>query len=204
VAIALSGTVRRSPIEPDRARDVHDAVDAVRVIADALGVAELTLEADSVRGFRAGRAARVLVSGVDAGVVGEIAPDVLTAVGLTGPVVAAELALDALFDAPRRDRTFRTPSRFPASAIDLAFVVDESVPADSITVTLRTAVGDLLEAVRVFDVFRSDALGEQRRSLAFALRLRAADRTLTDAEVGELRRRAIDAVVDAHGAQLRG
>jgi phenylalanyl-tRNA synthetase beta chain len=204
VAIALSGTVRRAPVEPDRERDVHDAVDAVRVIADALGIAELTLEADSVRGFRAGRAARVLVSGVDAGVVGEIAADVLEAVGLTGPVVAAELALDALFDAPRRDRSFRTPSRFPASAIDLAFVVDDGVPAGAIEATLRSAGGDLLEDVRTFDVFRSDALGERKRSLAFALRLRAPDRTLTDAEVGELRQRAIDAVVNDHDAQLRG
>jgi phenylalanyl-tRNA synthetase beta chain len=129
---------------------------------------------------------------------------VLTAVGLTGPVVAAELALDVLFDAPRRDRSFRTPSRFPGSAIDLAFVVDDAVPAGAIAATLRTVIGDLLEDVRAFDVFRSDVLGERRRSLAFALRLRAPDRTLTDTEVGELRQHAIDAVAAAHGAELRG
>jgi len=78
------------------------------------------------------------------------------------------------------------------------------VPAGAIAATLRTVIGDLLEDVRAFDVFRSDALGERRRSLAFALRLRAPDRTLTDTEVGELRQRAIDAVAAAHGAELRG
>ncbi|MCJ7672487.1 MAG: hypothetical protein MUP67_10665, partial [Acidimicrobiia bacterium] len=62
----------------------------------------------------------------------------------------------------------------------------------------------LLEDLRVFDEFRSDALGAGLRSLAFSLRYRAPDRTLTDAEVGDLRRQAIDAVVATHGATLRG
>ncbi|MEX2100746.1 MAG: phenylalanine--tRNA ligase subunit beta [Acidimicrobiia bacterium] len=208
VAVALSGSVRRAPVEADRERDGFDAVDAVRLIAESLGIADLALEPDSVHGFRAGRAARVLVGGVDAGVVGEIAPEVLAAVGLTGPVVATELSLDVLFDAPRRDRTFRTPSRCPASTIDLAFVVGNDVPAGAVEATMREAIGaaagDVLEAVRAFDVFRSDALGAGRRSVAFSLRLRASDRTLTDSEVGDLRQRAIDAVAAAHGGELRG
>ncbi len=79
----------------------------------------------SITGFRAGRAARVLVSGVEAGTVGEVAPAVLDALNLEAPVVAAELVLDTLLDAPRRDRTFRAPSRFPASLLDLAFVADD-------------------------------------------------------------------------------
>jgi phenylalanyl-tRNA synthetase beta chain len=58
--------------------------------------------------------------------------------------------------------------------------------------------------VRRFDVFRSDALGASRKSLAFAVRFRAPDHTLTDSEVGEIRRRCIDAVVREHGAELRG
>jgi phenylalanyl-tRNA synthetase beta chain len=112
--------------------------------------------------------------------------------------------LDALLDAPRHDRTFRAPSRFPATLVDLAFAVDEEVAAAAIARTLRDELADVLEDVRCFDVFRSDALGEGRRSLAFTLRLRAPDRTLTDTEAGQLRQRAIDAVVAAHGAELRG
>ena len=83
-------------------------------------------------------------------------------------------------------------------------MVGEAVPAGAIDADDPRAVGEVLEAVRPFDVFRSDALGPGRRSLAFALRLRAPDHTLTDAEVGELRQRAIDAVTAAHGAELRG
>jgi phenylalanyl-tRNA synthetase beta chain len=99
---------------------------------------------------------------------------------------------------------FRAPSPFPPSTIDLAFVVEESVPAGAIAATLRAAGADLLEDLRVFDEFRADALGVGRRSLAFSLRYRAPDRTLTDTEVGQLRRQAIDSVIAAHGATLRG
>ena len=102
-----------------------------------------------------------------------------------------------------RDRTFRAPSRFPASTIDLAFLAADTIAAADIVRTLRAAAGDVLEEVRTFDAFRSDSMGDGRRSLAFALRFRAPDRTLTDAEVGSLRQAAIDAVEAAHDAELR-
>ena len=95
-------------------------------------------------------------------------------------------------------------SRFPASSIDLAFVVDAAVPAAAIERTLRAAGGDVLESVRCFDEFTSDDLPAGTRSLAFTLRYRAPDRTLTDAEVGSRRDAAIAAVASAHGATLRG
>jgi phenylalanyl-tRNA synthetase beta chain len=73
-----------------------------------------------------------------------------------------------------------------------------------VAATLRAAADDVLEDVRLFDVFRADALGAGRKSLAFALRFRAPDRTLTDDEVGEIRRRCVDAVARAYDAELRG
>ena len=204
VALVLAGSVTRAPVEPDRPVDPYDVIDALRAVAAALGVSELVIRADDVPGFRPGRAGRVRAGGHDVGAVGEVAADVLTALDLVAPVVAAELDLDALLAAPRRDRTFRMPSRYPASQFDLAFVVPDDVPAGDVERTVRGVVGELLENVRVFDVFRHESLGPSRRSVAFALRLRASDHTLTDAEVGEVRARAIDAVIAAHGAELRG
>jgi phenylalanyl-tRNA synthetase beta chain len=204
VALALAGEVRRRPVEDDRPVDVYDAVDAVRAVLDALGIHDVSLQPDALTGYRAGRATRVVVDGHDAGTVGEVAPDVLSALGLEAPVVAAELVLDTLLDAARRDRTFRAPSRFPASSIDLAFVLADTVGAAEVLATLRAAVGEELEDVGLFDVYSSDALGPGRRSLAFGLRFRVSDRTLTDADVSALRQRAIDAVVAAHDAELRG
>lgn len=203
VALAFAGQVRRRPVEADRPVDVYDAVDAVRAVLAALGVRDLALVPDSLTGLRAGRAALVVVDGRDAGAVGEVAPEALAALGLDAPVVAAELELDALLDAARHDRTFRAPSRFPASSIDLAFVLADTVAAADVLATLRGAAGEALEHVGLVDVYTSDAFGPDRRSLAFTVRFRAPDRTLTNAEVATLRQRAIDAVVAQHHAELR-
>ncbi len=204
VAAALAGKVRRAPIEPDRAVDVYDAIDIVRALADALELPGLTLAPASSAGLHPARTATVLIDGVEAGHVGELAPGVRAAMEATGPVIAFELDLGVLLDGRRRDRAFHSPSKYPASTIDLAFVVADDVPAASVAATLRDAGGALLESVRCFDVFRSASLGAGRVSLAFALRFRAGDRTLTDAEVGGLRQACIDAVVSTHGADLRG
>ena len=87
--------------------------------------------------------------------------------------------------------------------MDLAFVLDESVPAAAVLATVRKAGGELLEDARVFDEFRSDALGAGRRSLAIALRFRAPDRTLKDTELTAVWQACIDAVIKAHHAELR-
>lgn len=203
LALAMTGTVRRRPIEDDRLVDVYDTVDALRAVVDALEIEEFALEPADLPGYRPGRAARVVAGGAEVGAIGEVADAVMDALGLAAPVVAFEVELNGLFAVPRRDRQFRAPSRFPASSIDLAFVVPDTVPAGALVRTLLEAAGALLEEVRPFDVFQSDALGPRRRSLAFALRFRA-ERTLTDAEISELRQRCIDAVIAAHRAELRG
>jgi phenylalanyl-tRNA synthetase beta chain len=211
LAVVLSGTVFRLPHEPNRPVDGHDAVGAFETVAEALGLADWSLEPDGAfernrhhGGFAAGRAAAVVVDGTVVGAVGEVDAGVRARLGLAGPVAALEVNLSRVLDAPRRERRAVTPSRYPASTIDLAFVVDEPVPAGAAQRTLGAAAGALLEDVRLFDVFRSDALGPGKKSLAFGLRFRASDRTLTDEEVGGLRRRCIDAMAQEHGAALRG
>jgi phenylalanyl-tRNA synthetase beta chain len=204
LAAALAGTVRRRPVEDDRPVDPFDALDVLHEVFDALEIAAGGTEAAERPGFDPARAAAVLVDGQEIGVVGELDPGLLVALELTPPVVGFELDLDRLLDGRRRDRTFRPPSPYPPSTIDLAFVVDEGVAAGDVAETLRRAAGDVLEEVRLFDVFRSDALGAARKSLAFALRFRAQDRTLTDDEVGEIRRRCVEAAAREHRGELRG
>jgi phenylalanyl-tRNA synthetase beta chain len=204
LAAALAGTVRRRPVEDDRPVDPFDALDVLHEVFDALEIAAGGTEAAGRPGFDPARAAAVLVDGQEIGVVGELDPGLLVALELTPPVVGFELDLDRLLDGRRRDRTFRPPSPYPPSTIDLAFVVEEDVAAGAVADTLRRAAGDVLEEVRLFDVFRSDALGAGRKSLAFALRFRAPDRTLTDDEVGEIRRRCVEAAAREHRGELRG
>jgi phenylalanyl-tRNA synthetase beta chain len=204
LAAALAGTVRRRPVEDDRPVDPVDALDALHEVFDALEIADGKTEAAARPGFDPARAVAVLVDGQEIGVVGELDPGLLVALELTPPVVGFELDLDRLLDGRRRDRMFRPPSPYPPSTIDLAFVVDDDVAAGDVAETLRRAAGDVLEEVRLFDVFLSDALGAGRKSLAFALRFRAPDRTLTDDEVGEIRRRCVDAAAREHRGELRG
>jgi phenylalanyl-tRNA synthetase beta chain len=203
-AAVMTGTAQRRPVEDDRAVDAYDAGDVVRQLFDGVEIADGRVESATRPGFHPARAASVVVDGTEIGVVGELDPELLAGLELAGPVVALELDLDRLLDAPRRDRTFRPPSTYPPSNIDLAFVVADEVEAGAVAATLRSTAGELLEDLRLFDVFRADAIGAGRKSLAFALRFRAPDRTLTDDEVGKLRQRCIDAIAKVHGGELRG
>ena len=177
---------------------------AVEAIGEALRLSALRFEAGPAAGFHPGRVAHVLADGVRAGCVGEVAPEVVAALDLAGPVVAFELDLAVVFAGSRRPARAGEASRYPASGIDLAFVVDEVTAVGDVLATLRTAGGELLEQVSLFDVFRSEQIGAGKVSLAFALSFRASDRTLTDGEVAELRAECIAAVERAHAAQLRG
>ncbi|MDP9074038.1 MAG: phenylalanine--tRNA ligase subunit beta, partial [Actinomycetota bacterium] len=114
------------------------------------------------------------------------------------------LDAEALAAAPRRSDQAAPLSRFPASDIDLALVVVESVPAAAVEATIRSAANEMLEQVKLFDIYRGPQVATGRRSLAYHLRLRASDHTLTDAEVAAVRRSVINAVVATHGAELRG
>jgi phenylalanyl-tRNA synthetase beta chain len=203
LAFARSHEAVRAPHEPNRPVDVYDATAVVHALVQELRLADVRVVAATVDGFHPTRAARIVVDGEPVGTVGQVAGSVVEALALVGPVVAAEIDVDALLGGRRLDRASTSISRFPASTIDLAFVVDDGVAAAEIRATLLGAGGELLEDVALFDVFRSESIGAGRVSLAFALRYRAPDRTLTDDEVGTLRQASIDAVASEHGASLR-
>ena len=202
--------------------DARAAVVAWRVLADAFRVSGVRLVAPeggdlpvALAGLHPTRAAQLVAGGTAIGAVGEIDPGVATDFGLThasgtGTVARRigwlEVDLGLLFDdrvVARRALVAAAVSRFPSSDIDLALVVDDSIPADVVADVLGAAAGDLLESVTLFDVFRGPRIGEGKRSLAFRLRFCSLDHTLTDDEVGVLRARCIDAAVAEVGAVLR-
>lgn len=204
LAVALSGHHRRSPHEVDRPVDVFDVKGLWENLVEALGLADVVIDPAQRPGFHPSRCASIFVDGGEVGAFGEVAPEVVSRLELPERTVAMELDLGRLLTGARRARRYETVSRFPPSGIDLAFVVDESVVASRLEATLRSSGGDLLEELRLFDRFEGAELGEGRVSLAYRLRFRAPDRTLTDDEVAEMRQACIDAVVNAHGAELRG
>jgi phenylalanyl-tRNA synthetase beta chain len=178
-----------------------DAIEAAQVVARAAR-AELKPRAAQVAPWHPGRCAALLLGDRVIGHAGELHPRVIAALGLPERTCAMELDLDALPE----PKPAKAPviSTFPPVLLDVALVVPADVPAADVEATLRDAAGPLLESVRLFDVYAdAQRLGEGMRSLAFALRFRAPDRTLTLEEATAARDAAVAAVVDAHGARLR-
>ena len=211
------GHVYRRPAEPQplpderehlavalAGREAGEAVSVWSALADALAARDYALVAESAPGLHPSRTARIEVGGVSVGNVGEVDPGVLEAFEVPERVAWLEVDLDTLLALPHGDKPYGRVSRYPSSDIDLAFAVDEGTPAAAVDARLREAGGDLLVDLSLFDVFRGDVVGEGRRSLAFTLRLQAGDRTLTDAEVAEVRSRCIAAVEGSLPATLRG
>jgi phenylalanyl-tRNA synthetase beta chain len=184
-----------------------DAIEASRVwqvLADALALSEWELRAATPLGLHPTRSGVLLVAGDEVGAVGEVDPAVLDRFDIPGRVGWLELDLGRLLDLPHGERTYRKVSLYPSSDIDLAFEVDQAVPASAVEATVRRSGAPLVVAADLFDVFRGGQIADGRRSLAFALRLQAPDRTLADDEIAGVRQAIIDAVEAEHGAVLRG
>ena len=149
-----------------------------------------------------GRCAEFSVDGRVVGYAGELHPKVIAAAGLPERTCAMELDLDALPLSEHLPAPVLSP--FPAVHQDLALVVSDEVPAADVEATVREGAGELLESIRIFDVYRSEHLGEGRRSLAFSLRFRAKDRTLTEDEASRGRLAAAELAKERHDAEMRG
>ncbi|HEY0225194.1 MAG TPA: phenylalanine--tRNA ligase subunit beta, partial [Mycobacterium sp.] len=145
--------------------------------------------------------AEVLVGQTPVGHAGQLHPAVLERSGLPKGTCAVELDLDAIpiveaLPAPR-------VSPFPAVFQDVSLVVSADVPAQAVADAVRDGAGDLLEALELFDVFTGPQIGEDRKSLTFALRFRAPDRTLTEDDASAARDAAVRRAAETVGAELR-
>jgi phenylalanyl-tRNA synthetase beta chain len=186
-------------------RDATEAVHEWRAVAEVLAVTGVRVRNGAVPGLHPTRSARLEGPGGEpVGAVGEVDPEVLASHGIGERVAWLEVDLDTVAGLPRDPHTYRTVSVYPSSDIDLAFEVEDAVPAGDIEETLRDAAGEHLAKISLFDVYRGPGIAEGRRSLAYSLRLDAPDHTLTDGEVADVRRRCIDAVEGAFAATLRG
>lgn len=179
-----------------------DAVDAVRSVADALGL-EVTTAAASLAPWHPGRCAELSVDGEVVGHAGEVHPKVCAAFGLPKRTVAAEVDLDALISRAVHLRPAPAFSSYPVAKEDVALVVDASVPAADVEAALREGAGELLESIRLFDVFTGTQVGDGKKSLAYALRFRAPDRTLKEGEAAAARDAAVALAAERTGAVQR-
>lgn len=162
------------------------------------------LSAEEAPHLQPGRAAQVLDGGTVLGWIGEIHPLACETYEVQAPVVAFELDLDALIKCARPARDYVDVPVFPAVTMDVAFVVDEEVTHEQLLRCITSAGGKLLDTAQLFDVYRDEErLGAGKKSMAYALEYRAADRTLTTEEVDKQHARLIKKVCGATGAEVR-
>ena len=209
VAGVLAGAMREAGWnDAPAAFDFFDGKGVVESLARELALPKLrfkALSADEAPHLQPGRAAVVLSGGTELGWVGELHPLAVDAYQAEAPVVAFELDVDALVKAARPARDYVDVPTFPAVSMDVAFVVDEAVTCEKLMQCMSSAGGKLLEDARLFDVYRDEErVGAGKKSMAFALTYRAADRTLTSEEVDKAHERLVKKVCAATGAEVRG
>jgi phenylalanyl-tRNA synthetase beta chain len=185
-----------------RPADWSDAVEVVRALGRELGV-DVRVEAAERMPWHPSRCARVYVGDEELGHAGELHPRVCRSYGLPRGTAALEVDLDLLMSRAVDVPEAPVVSHQPQAKEDVALVVDAAVTAAEVEGALRSGAGELLESVRLFDVYTGPQVGEGKKSLAFALRFRAPDRTLTEAETGAARDAAVAAAAQAVGAVQR-
>jgi phenylalanyl-tRNA synthetase beta chain len=201
VAVVLAGL--REPGGPwgsGRRADAVDAFEAVRVIGRAAGV-EMTLRAAHYLPWHPGRCAEVVIGDTVVGHAGQLHPAVVERSGLPKGTCAVELDLDAIPVTEAMPAPAVSP--FPAVFQDVSLIVGEDVAAQTVVDAVRDGAGELLEDVRLFDVYTGPQIGDGRKSVTLALRFRAADRTLTEDEASAARDAAVKTAADRVGAIQR-
>lgn len=204
IAGLFAGTdTEATPGVTPRAYDWQDAVDAVRLISSVTGV-EIVISQGTHQAFHPGRTAALsLADGTHLGYAGELHPKLLATTDMPERTAAYELNFSALIEAKTGVIEATGIFGYPATNQDVALIVDADIPASDIKAALAEGAGDLLEDIRVFDDYRGTGIEEGKKSVAFTLRFRADDRTLTADEASAAREAAVAVTAERFGATQR-
>jgi len=153
--------------------------------------------------YHPGRKAILSAEGVQLAQIGEIHPDVAEKFDISSRVYVAEIDIDALRPLEKPLYGVKPLPKFPAVTRDIAVVVDEAVGVGTMLETIRKAGGKTLESVKLFDIYRGEKLGANKKSVAYAMAFRASDRTLTDEEIAGSMAKILKALEGEFGAELR-
>ena len=206
LSIALSGSrATRSWLDNDGDQmDLYDLKGILETLLARLGLEDIGFVPARHPTFRQGSAGSVKIGEVEIGVFGEVHPTVRANYDLPEQrVCLLELDLDKVLAAARPTPQFKAISRMPALKLDLALVVDETVPTDLVGASIRRAGGSLLVDSVLFDVYRGEQISPDKKSLAYSLTFQAEDRTLTTKQATSQRDRIVKLLEREYGAQIR-
>lgn len=178
------------------------AIAAVEHIVRSAGLS-YELRQATPKGYHPGRSAEVLVAGEVVGFVGEVAPAITAGYYLPRRVGAFEVNLDKIHALAPQVLQAGELRVMPAATQDLSLLVDSSIPASDVAAVIRDGAGDLLESITLIDDYRSESIGDDKKSLTFALVFRASDRTLTQAEASDAKEQAVALANQKFAATLR-
>jgi phenylalanyl-tRNA synthetase beta chain len=184
--------------------DYFDLKGVVETLLNELHISPVDFVATEHSTFRPGRTAALMINQTQAGVLGELHPLVAAAFDLPkGPILAAEFDLDLLMAAIPAMHAVHPVSRYEAIYQDIAVVVDQGIRAADVEAVIWEAGGWLLRGVRLFDVYRGDQIGADKKSLAYALTFQADDKTLRDVDAARVQGKIVKELEKRLGAKLR-
>jgi phenylalanyl-tRNA synthetase beta chain len=201
-AVFVGPVTAKQPGQTAVQSGLGEALDSVHAIATAVGV-DVEIRQGSHHAFHPGRCAEVFAGEESIGFAGEVLPSVALSLDLPRVVSALDLDLDALI-AAAPDHVVATPVLvFPAATQDVSLVVEQSVPAADVRIAIIDGAGDLLESAVLVDDYRGAGLDDNQKSLTFALRFRAADRTLTQQDATDAKLAGVAVAASRHNATIR-
>ena len=199
--VVLGDWVPQQPGQASIEAGYQQAISALFSALGSIGV-EAALTQSEVMGLHPGRGAKVIVSGKEVGIAGELHPDIADELHLPGRVGVFEVDLSAIYDLSPELITASEIGVMPAATQDLSLVVGLDVSAADLVKTIEEGAGELLESISLVDDWRSETLG-QKKSLTFSMVFRAKDKTLTAAEATAAKEAAVQLAAERHGAELR-
>jgi phenylalanyl-tRNA synthetase beta chain len=186
------------------AMDFFDLKGTLEELLGSLRLGALSWEPTHHPSFHPGKCCRILLGEQQLGIFGELHPQVAQHYDLPPtPLLAADLDLAAILPGITERYSVQPTPAFPSVLEDIALIVAESVPAGKVEAAIWQAGGKLLAGARLFDTFRGEQIGADKKSLAYSLTYQAPDRTLTDGEAAQVRNRIVRAVEKELGAKLR-
>jgi phenylalanyl-tRNA synthetase beta chain len=184
--------------------DFYDIKGCIELLLQSLGIRkyEFKRESDNAT-FHPGKAAKLEVKRKNIGVVGEIHPDIIERFDIPKHVYICELDFDEMVDLAELDKHFKPLPKYPSIERDMALLVDRNIMASEIEDIIREKGGNLIESIKLFDVYEGKQIPEGKKSIAYSIVYRSDSRTLKDDEVNKVHDSIIKSVESNLGAQLR-
>lgn len=183
--------------------DFYFLKEVIRRALWQIGIEKFELKRAKTEFLHPGVSAELIVEGESIGFFGEVHPIVLENYDIKKKCYVAELDFYKLLNFTKENYLFKEIPKYPSVKRDLAFIMDNEVPAYEIEKIARENGSDLLEEFKVFDIYRSETLGADKKSIAFSLIFRSLDKTLVETEVSEITDKIIKSIEDKFGATLR-